>query len=322
VFLIGALFGCGRDRIVVPRTTIVLPADGRLHAALTLVRKSGRGLSVPSIEGASPELQFEQNGPVRVAVLTRSPVMPAAQTAHFTWHGQRYSFSFQFVPATTDSFGDGVPDAMRLHSAEDRQAFRSWFTAIAEQEASLPADKAPAEINDCAALLRYCYREALVQHDARWLAAQPYPDRFTSLVSISQYHYPQTPLGVGLFRVKPGAYEPDDATNGAFAQFADAHALLTLNAHWVSRDVHTALPGDLLFFRQLEQNSPYHSMIVTGANSDWVIYHTGPVGRQKGEIRLVSMQDLLHHPDARWRPVPENTNFLGVYRWNLLRDGD
>jgi len=30
----------------------------------------------------------------------------------------------------------------------------------------------------------------------------------------------------------------------------------------------------------------------------------------------------LHHPDARWRPLPENTNFLGVYRWNILREGD
>jgi uncharacterized protein len=31
---------------------------------------------------------------------------------------------------------------------------------------------------------------------------------------------------------------------------------------------------------------------------------------------------LLHHPDPRWRPLKENANFLGVYRWNILREGD
>jgi uncharacterized protein YfaT (DUF1175 family) len=32
------------------------------------------------------------------------------------------------------------------------------------------------------------------------------------------------------------------------------------------------------------------------------------------------MTDLLHHPDLRWRPVVDNSNFLGVYRWNILRE--
>jgi uncharacterized protein YfaT (DUF1175 family) len=158
--------------------------------------------------------------------------------------------------------------------------------------------------------------------DERWFAAQPEPERFTSLSSVAQYHYPATPLGLNLFRVAPGPYSPADLNNGALAQFADAHALLYFNTYLVSRDLRAARPADLLFFRQLEQNSQYHSMVVTGPHADQVIYHTGPVGKQKGEIRRVEIQDLLHHPDARWRPIPANTNFLGVYRWNLLHDGD
>ncbi len=63
-------------------------------------------------------------------------------------------------------------------------------------------------------------------------------------------------------------------------------------------------------------------MIVTGQHADTVVYHTGPIRSAKGEMRLVSIEDLLHHPDARWRPLPENSNFLGVYRWNILRDPD
>jgi hypothetical protein len=29
---------------------------------------------------------------------------------------------------------------------------------------------------------------------------------------------------------------------------------------------------------------------------------------------------LLQHPNARWRPETGNPNFLGVYRWNILRE--
>ncbi len=27
-------------------------------------------------------------------------------------------------------------------------------------------------------------------------------------------------------------------------------------------------------------------------------------------------------PEPRWRPVPGNRNFAGVYRWNILRETD
>lgn len=317
-----AVAGCRTDHLVLTPAAKALPADGRLHQVTTLQRKSDGYIPASSIESASSGIQFEQDGTDHVQVFVRSPVMPSLVSPHFFWHGQRYVLSLRFSPALANDYGDGLPDALHLHSAEDRRAFRAWFVAIAEQEASLPDEKLPLEINDCAALLRYAYREALMQHDSRWFAAQPGPERFMSLASIAQYHYPETPLGLALFRVQPGVYDKSDLSNGAFSQFADAHVLLALNAHRVSRNIHAALPGDLLFFRQLEQNSPYHSMIVAGANSDWVIYHTGPIGRQKGEIRRVAMQDLLHHPDARWHPVPENTNFLGVYRWNILREGD
>ena len=93
-----------------------------------------------------------------------------------------------------------------------------------------------------------------------------------------------------------------------------------------------ARPGDLIFYRQLDQDSPYdvpdtphyhspfHSMIVCGETASWVVYHTGPIHHGKGEMRRLLVSDLLHHPDARWRPIQENANFLGVYRWNILRE--
>jgi uncharacterized protein YfaT (DUF1175 family) len=127
-----------------------------------------------------------------------------------------------------------------------------------------------------------------------------------------------------LFRVTPGPFEPEDLRNGAFAQFADAQSLRRFNTHSLGRDFRLAQPGDLLFFRQLEQDLPFHAMIVLGrsqfegGSQDWVIYHTGPSRGQRGEIRRVALTELLRHPSPRWRPLPGNGNFLGVFRFNIL----
>jgi uncharacterized protein YfaT (DUF1175 family) len=168
-------------------------------------------------------------------------------------------------------------------------------------------------------MLRWCYRNALHAHDEAWLRSMAM-EALPPLGSVVQYAYPFTPLGANLFRVRVGSFAAEDVANGSFAQFANAKTLWQLNTFFVTRDVRAARPGDLLFYRQLEQNSPYHSMILTGAGHDWVVYHTGPIGAGPGEVRRVALEDLLHHPDTRWRPIPQNSNFLGVYRWNILRE--
>src|SRR5437667_167059 len=70
------------------------------------------------------------------------------------------------APGTQSRVADGMPEFLRLDSAADREAFRGWFTAIAEYQALRPAQELPAEINDCAALLRYSYRSTLHVHTA------------------------------------------------------------------------------------------------------------------------------------------------------------
>ena len=65
-------------------------------------------------------------------------------------------------------------------------------------------------------------------------------------------------------------------------------------------------------------------MIVTriGGRSA-VVYDTGPIDHtakgKAGELRRVLLAELVDHPQPQWRPVPGNPNFLGVYRWNILR---
>jgi uncharacterized protein YfaT (DUF1175 family) len=225
-----------------------------------------------------------------------------------------------------DGVGDRTPDFLHLDSAADRQAFRGWFTAIADYQALRPPQELPAEINDCAALLRYAYRGALHAHTAGWLIENKM-EALAYLPSVRKYAYPHTPLGASLFRTRAAAVEQDPRS--AFAEFADAKTLRQLNTFFVSRDVRLAQPGDLLFYRQLEQSSPYHSMIFVGpsqldkdrsGDEAIVVYHTGPIGKRPGEMRRTSLAELLQHPSPRWRPAPGNANFLGVYRWKILRE--
>jgi uncharacterized protein len=222
---------------------------------------------------------------------------------------------------------DGTPDFLHLDSAADRAAFRQWFAAIAEYQALRPASDLPPEINDCAALLRYAYREALHAHNETWLEENKL-EALAFLPSVRKYAYPHTPLGAALFRVRPASSRPENLKT-SFAEFADARTLVQFNTFFVSRDVRLAQPGDLLFYRQIEQNSPYHSITFVGrsqlipgegAGDPIVVYHTGPIGRQPGEMRRIALSQLLQHPSPRWRPVPGNSNFLGVYRWNILKD--
>ena len=67
-------------------------------------------------------------------------------------------------------------------------------------------------------------------------------------------------------------------------------------------------------------------MIYLGAsqftNDDrrYVVYHTGPTGKDSGELRRLTVDELIHFRDPNFRSVAENPQFLGVARWNILRE--
>lgn len=242
------------------------------------------------------------------------------------------------APATLDlgdHYEDGTPNFLRLDSPSDQDAFRRRFVLIAEFQALRSKKDLPKEINDCAALLRYSYRNALRGRDDTWeIENRVKPP--SALPSIEKYRYPATPLAANIFRVRSGPFLPPDINDGSFAEFADAKTLKNFNAHFISKDVRLAQPGDLLFYRQLEQSASFHSMIFIGPGEwapdhasqnvgqqnaiKYVVYHTGPDGKDPGEMRRMTLADLLNHPSPKWRPVPGNDNFLGVYRWNILRE--
>jgi uncharacterized protein YfaT (DUF1175 family) len=307
-----------------------LPADGFTSTELRISPSNGRQLRGLQVTVEDPHRAAVESvtldGDAAIASL-RAGVLPGETKLRIVASGfTPQEIALQATPDNGDAVGDGTPNFMRLHDPADRLAFRRWFTLLAEAQ-YFRGRALPAEIDDCAALLRFAYREALRPHDAQWAHAMALPAP-ASAGDIQQYQYPYTPLGAALFRVRGGSFQAGDLRNGGFAQFADVETLWRHNTYFVAHDLRRAQPGDLLFFRQDGSRMPFHAMIFLGpgqiepGNESYVVYHTGPSGRSAGEMRRAALAELLNYPDARWRPISANPGFLGVYRWNILRGAD
>jgi uncharacterized protein YfaT (DUF1175 family) len=225
-----------------------------------------------------------------------------------------------------DSDNDGIPDVAELHTFQDRDNFRRWFTAIAETQFYQLSDQWNAEQRDCAGLVRFAMREALRRHDRVWF--QKMGSGYETVApDVAGFDLSQNPLGEKIFRTDFGSFHESDLRNGRFSEFADGRSLKNFNSIFVSRDRRVAQPGDLLFFYQpWVQKFPYHVMLVLGSPhiapngaQDWVVYHTGSSPTDQGTVKKVQLAILDHHPDPRWRPVESNKNFLGFYRLKILQ---
>lgn len=199
---------------------------------------------------------------------------------------------------------------VRLSDDGDRAAFRSWFTLLADAQFERPAP----EVTDCAALIRFAFREALRVHTPEWArrVALPFIPGFPDVRSAPV----ATRAGWPLFRV---AATPQPR----YAEFADARTLVSLNARSVGRHTRALAAGDLLYFHQPGQHQPDHLMVFVGRSRfdegvDWVVYHTGPSDDGPGEVRKVRLDDLQRHPSMRWRALESNPNFVGIFRLALL----
>lgn len=196
---------------------------------------------------------------------------------------------------------------VRLADDTDRAAFRAWFVLLADAQFERPS----TEITDCAALVRMAMREALRAHTPEWArrVALPFSPQFPDVRSAPR----GGAQGLPLFKVSNGDVP-------RYAEFADARTIVALNTRPLGRDASRAAPGDLLYFRQSGQQQPDHLMVVIGRSSfetegdDWLVYHTGPSDEGPGEMRKVRLTTLRQHPAHRWRPVPENESFAGVFR--------
>ena len=197
---------------------------------------------------------------------------------------------------------------VRLLDEGDREAFRSWFTFLADAQFYRPTP----DVADCAGLVRHAAREALKAHTPEWRRLAALPD---------DAPFPDV-------RIRPagsaGGWPLFRTASGHYAEFADARTIVTFNARRISRDTASLHPGDLLYFRQDGQASPDHLMVFLGPSrfestaQDWVVYHTGPLDGGPGEVRKLRLADLARHPATRWRPAGHNPAFVGVFRLDWL----
>jgi uncharacterized protein len=196
----------------------------------------------------------------------------------------------------------------------DREAFRAWFVAILEQQLEGPSPAWEPAQRDCAGILRFAFREAWGPHTEAWR------DR------------------VG-FAVPPVASDPSPLLAGPWRRafptpegwnpFAKGAFLRDYACVKLGRDMVDARPGDVIFFaRGGARSQPDHAMALVRPGDHgqpMLLYHTGPETtggtKSEGEVRRVSLDELLHHPDPEFRPLPENPAFLGVYRWKVLCSG-
>lgn len=227
---------------------------------------------------------------------------PARAVIH-AWPGFRQPLS---IPRATE-------DSTALLDEGDREAFRDWFVALLEQqvEASSPAWE-PGQ-RDCAGLLRFAFREALAAHTAEWRVRVAFSDGAPG----------QDPSPAFAAAWREGFPTPE-----GLRPFAKGAFLRQLSCVPLGRDLALAKPGDLLFFaRGGAHTQPDHAMAFVRPDVDgapMLLYHTGPEGsgasRQPGEVRRVRLDNLMHHPDPDFRPLPENPAFLGLFRWRVLAE--
>lgn len=310
-----------------PKTAV---ADGssRLHIVLAGSRRVPASMQTGFVQGSRRVTLIAATPAGRVIdVILQAGVQPGPVKLRIAAGGfTPITVPIELTPDLSDADADGTPDVLRLDDPADRLSFTRWFTFLAESR-YFSATPLP-EINDCAALLRFAYREALRDHDSAWATAL-HLETVPALPGVTKYRYPYTLLNAALFRITPGPLTPADLSNNSFGHFADAETLMRRNTWFITRDIHRAEPGDLLFFRQLEQSLPFHAMVFLGPSQfepylvpsvPRLVYHTGPSGTSPGEVRRPTLDELLHHPSPRWRPLAGNPNFLGVFRWNILRD--
>jgi uncharacterized protein YfaT (DUF1175 family) len=180
--------------------------------------------------------------------------------------------------------------------------FRAWFTLIVDQQIQRGPTPRWTQ-RDCAGLVRFATDEALRAHTDRWLKANGMDDLA---------HARRLPPELSLDERQRTLAQRWTRTDGSVGPYASAIALIQNNSRFVSRDVNQALPVDLLFF---DQGDDQHLMIWLDR---YIAYHTGTTTPTDNGLRAVSVSELMQWKDSRWRPINGNPNFIGLFRLDFL----
>ena len=163
--------------LILEAIPVALPADGFSSAEIKLHSATGRDLYGLRVEIDDPHRAIVDSVVVHgdsAVISVHTGVLPGEAKLTFAAPGfEPKQVALETTLDVSDSVGDGTPDFLRLHDVADRAAFRRWFTLLAESQ--YYRRQPIAEVDDCAPLLRYAYREALRPHDSVWAKAAALP---------------------------------------------------------------------------------------------------------------------------------------------------
>lgn len=206
------------------------------------------------------------------------------------------------LAATVTALGGAAAatEATALDRTQSR-TFRAWLVRIVRAQ----LDQGPTprwQHRDCAGLVRFAVAEALRGHDQKWKLSMGLSG------AVLPPELDLTPAQ------RDGLRHNWRLADGSRAAYAGAIELVQENARLISRQWQQALPGDLLFF---DQGDDQHLMVWMGR---YLAYHTGSASPGDNGLRAVDIKELLDWKDTRWQPVQYNPNFAGIYRFSFLSD--
>jgi uncharacterized protein len=194
----------------------------------------------------------------------------------------------------------GTAEEARLDATQSR-LLRTWILRIVR--AQLEQGPTPRwQHRDCAGLVRFAVAESLRVHDDKWKRAMGLANAALP---------PEFDLDASRRESLRHSWRLADGSRSAYV---GALELVQENTRLVSREWQQAVPADLLFF---DQGDEQHLMFCMGRT---IAYHTGSVAPDDNGLRAVDIKDLLAWKDTRWQPDKHNPNFAGIYRFSFLSD--
>lgn len=166
-------------------------------------------------------------------------------------------------------------------SVENQDNYKLPIIRIALDQAESPSPRWEPQQRDCAGFVRYVYKNALNTKEPLWR----------------------------------------DWT-GRESHYANAELLVSKNFTLIQHEINeSSKTGDILVFRREgeKKEDQWHLMILMESPWDknkWLVtYHNGSRDDKAG-VKKVWLQELFNTDQEQWKPVPENKNYVGVYRWN------
>lgn len=164
---------------------------------------------------------------------------------------------------------------------QEQSFYKINIIRVALDQAQAPSPNWEPKQRDCAGFIRFVYKQALNTREPLW-----------------------------------------DSWNSEKVHFANAELLISKNFVKIADEINESIEtGDILAFRREDQKKEdqWHLMILMESpweQKKWLVtYHNG-ARDEAGGVKKVWLTDLQTTERESWKPVKENKNYVGVYRWN------